>query len=136
MGASAIDDCTNASSPKEYVATYSNFGAGLDVVAPGGDPTTAQQSCGVSPACDYLQWIANSYSTTAFSGTGFNSALFAGTSQATPHVAGLAALMKSKTPGISPATARTIIDTWTDLIPGSTHQGHGRLNAAAVLAHT
>ena len=138
VGASAIDDYSDAghmASPTEYVATYSNFGARLDVVAPGGDPTVAQQSCGVSPACDYLQWVINNYSTTAFSGTGFHSAFFAGTSQATPHVAGLAALMASKTPGITPATARTVIKTWAHDI-GATHQGSGRIDAAATLNHT
>ncbi len=142
VGASAIDDCTNASSPKEYVATYSNFGSGLSVVAPGGDPTSAQQNCGVSPACDFLQWIPNNYSQTAFMNTGFTSALFAGTSQATPHVAGLAALMVSKTPASFPgnstaaSTALTLIEANTDNIPGSTHQGHGRINAANTLNHT
>ncbi|HXM19486.1 MAG TPA: S8 family serine peptidase [Candidatus Tumulicola sp.] len=135
VGASAIDDTTTPSSPTEYVASYSNFGSRLDVVAPGGDPTLAQQSCGVSPACDYLQWVINNYSTTAFSGTGFHSAFFAGTSQATPHVAGLAALMASKTPGISPNTARITIRTWAHNI-GDAHQGQGRIDALATLNHT
>jgi subtilisin family serine protease len=137
VGASAIDDYSDAghmTTPTEYVAAYSNYGTGLSVVAPGGDPTFAQQSC-TTGTCDYLQWVVNNYSTTAFAGAGFHSALFAGTSQATPHVAGLAALMVSKTPSTTPAMAKTLIQTWAHSI-GDPHQGSGRIDAAATLTHT
>jgi subtilisin family serine protease len=146
VGASAIDDCSNSAhmtNPTEYVASYSNFSARLDVVAPGGDPSTYQVNCVESapnpptkPLCDFMQWIANNYSSTAFGGGVVTfSALFAGTSQATPHVAGLAALMYSKTSGISPSTVRTLIKTWATNI-GDPHQGSGRIDADATLTHT
>ncbi|MBV8222100.1 MAG: S8 family serine peptidase, partial [Candidatus Eremiobacteraeota bacterium] len=52
VGASAIDDITNPAVPTERIASYSNWGSngdGLTLVAPGGDPSHAQQSCGVAP---------------------------------------------------------------------------------------
>ncbi|HUY11577.1 MAG TPA: S8 family serine peptidase, partial [Candidatus Dormibacteraeota bacterium] len=87
--------------PIEYVANYSNYQAGSTtwgLVAPGGDPANN------GPGADDLHWIENIYSSTALGGGSctpdFDAAvgsqtdcriLIAGTSQATPHVAGAAA---------------------------------------------
>ncbi|HZV78723.1 MAG TPA: S8 family serine peptidase [Candidatus Binatus sp.] len=138
VGASAIDDVSNPSAPTERIATYSNWGSngdGLTLVAPGGDPSKAQASCGTSVQCDYLQWITNNYSTTAhkFAGTGV---LIAGTSQATPHVSGVAALMIAKNGTLTPVNVKQLLELFADDIGGGVKQGAGRLNAFQTLSHT
>lgn len=124
----------STASPIEYVASYSNAGPGLEVVAPGGDPTSAAD-------VDYLHWIFNdSTSTAAFPADQCTPAtspdvcksLFAGTSQATPHVSGAVALIQSalRERGIAPlapAQMVALIEGTADNI-NDPRQGHGRLN--------
>ena len=94
---------------------YSNYGPELDVVAP-----------------------ANVYTTTKNNGyiTNFN-----GTSAASPHVAGLAALIRSVDPTLSWSEVRTVIRNTADKVPGmngqpfTTKYGYGRINAHAALAY-
>lgn len=76
MGVGAIDRAKD-------LAWYSNWGDGVDVVAPGGD-TSASATNGV---------IQNTFETTV---TNFNYVGWQGTSMATPHVSGLAALLWSQ----------------------------------------
>jgi serine protease len=140
VGATVLQDITpnDPTGAVEVVAGYSNFGPQLAVVAPGGGPTQAQvNACSqLISNCDYLQWIFNLYSNTAFSGPG-SEAFFAGTSQASPHVAGLVALMKSKAladgKSLTPATARQLIISHAVSI-GDPHQGAGRIDAQATLS--
>ncbi len=148
VGASAVDDITNPATPTEYVPNYSNYNGNTTwgLVAPGGDPSAAQLSCGVVPLCDFLQWIVNNYSTTACCANssppnvGNHGVLINGTSMAAPHVAGVAALMISKDPGIAPAQVASILESTADNICGCAsspdQQGAGRLNAANALTAT
>lgn len=146
VGASAINDFTNPASPPypEVVAGFSNYGPGLTLVAPGGDPCVGRpETCTPTMPSDYLQWITNNYSTTAmqFAGHGI---FIAGTSQAAPHVAGVAALMYAKKPGISACcsagSVKSILSsqaTGLDDICGSCAQeGGGRIDAQKALANT
>jgi len=141
VGASKLDDFTNVVNPPvEKIATYSNFGPGLDVAAPGGQPTSKQVTdCNGNPsACDYLQWILNLFSNAA-AGGGADLALFAGTSQATPHVAGIAALMYAKDGGITQVMVKSLFDTNAnedDICSGCAGEGHGRVNANKLLTAT
>src|SRR5690606_18157371 len=77
--------CVGASKPNTRRASYSNFGAEVTVMAPGGE--TAEDSNGDGYGDGVLS--------TARSSDGNDAYLFYnGTSMAAPHVAGLLALMK------------------------------------------
>ncbi|GAC1447313.1 MAG: hypothetical protein PVSMB8_05790 [Vulcanimicrobiaceae bacterium] len=140
VGASKYDDTaapmTFSPLNREAVASYSNAGPGLTLVAPGGDPSLADQN---ATSADLLHWIAGLYSTTAADpGAQCRNkadcrALFAGTSQATPHVAGTVALMLARNPGLSPATIKSILSNTADDL-GDPNQGAGRLDAYRALA--
>jgi subtilisin family serine protease len=139
VGASRLDDFSNALGPPvEGIASYSNFGPSLDIVAPGGGPSAQQIAACRTGTCDFLQWIFNLYSATGIGGGG-SLALVAGTSAATPHVSGVAALMYAKNGSISPATVKGIFDNPSnndDICSGCAQEGHGRLNAFKALTAT
>lgn len=77
-------------------AWYSNHGPRIDVMAPGGD-TRSGVSGGV-----YSLWRDDA------SGA-FGHAYAQGTSMAAPHVAGVAALMLDREPGLTPAQVRALL---------------------------
>ncbi|MDQ6767346.1 MAG: S8 family serine peptidase [Candidatus Eremiobacteraeota bacterium] len=135
VGASAYHDITHnvLAGGHEYVAAYSNFGVMLTLVAPGGDPDAAQIKCTTRACIDYLQWIENLDSLQGQFKEQVG--LFAGTSQAAPHVAGAVALMVSKDPSLTPAQALSILKSSSDNI-GDAHQGAGRLNVLNALNQT
>ena len=105
-------------------ASYSNYGALIDVSAPGGD--------GGGGAGDILSTL-NSGTTTQSSES---YAFYAGTSMASPHVAGLAALMLSKNPSLTPDQIETLIKNNAKPLPGTCTGGCGTgiIDAAKTLA--
>ncbi|HZW53222.1 MAG TPA: S8 family serine peptidase [Candidatus Elarobacter sp.] len=144
VGASALRDNNSGTfaGSTEYVAAYSQFGPGLSVVAPGGDPSGND----TNP----LHWIWNYSTSTAAFGSGPGSGdkcrtpspptscteFFAGTSQATPQVAAAAALLISAAGGnraLTPARVQQLIQDTADNI-NDPHQGHGRLNIYKAMA--
>jgi subtilisin family serine protease len=139
VGATSLNDTGSPNNPAgatEYVAKYSNAGPNLSVVAPGGDATSAEAS---STSVDYLHWIAN-ISTRTPADPGFQCqdtticpALFVGTSQASPHVAGVVALMLSRNAALAPSQVAQILMNTADNI-NDARQGHGRVNAYRALA--
>lgn len=140
VGATSLDDSGAPLDPAlatEYVASYSNAGPGLTLVAPGGDPSAAELAHTTSP--DPLHWIDNLYTTTAANpnercaDTSDCTALFSGTSQATPHVAAAAALMLSENPALTPARIEQMLIASADDI-GDPRQGNGRLDMYRALA--
>jgi serine protease len=76
-------------------SSYSNFGDAIDVMAPGG-------------AGHFEGTDADRVWSTVGPGAGFGA--MPGTSMAAPHIAGLAALLKSADPGLTPAQLRAVIE--------------------------
>ncbi|GKQ37410.1 S8 family serine peptidase, partial [Streptomyces sp. A012304] len=95
-------------------ASYSNFGSLVDISAPGGQTSTG---------------TANGILSTLNSGTKTpsteNYAYYQGTSMATPHIAGLAALMKSANSSLTPAQIESAIKSNARALPGACSGGCG-----------
>ncbi|MEU0893676.1 S8 family peptidase [Streptomyces massasporeus] len=95
-------------------ASYSNYGSLVDIAAPGGETRTS---------------TANGILSTLNSGTktpsSENYASYQGTSMATPHVAGLAALMKSANSALTPAQIESAIKANARALPGTCSGGCG-----------
>jgi serine protease len=107
---------------------YSTYGTGIDVVAPGGDVTIDQNGDGYGDGI--LQQT--------FSGgvTNFGYYFFQGTSMATPHVAAIAALVKSVRPAYTRAQLRSAIETSCRDLGATGYDttfGAGLVNAAVAI---
>ncbi|WP_445153745.1 S8 family serine peptidase [Arthrobacter sp. Hor0625] len=102
-----------ASNPSGTLSYYSNYGATVDLTAPGGD--TSVSGGGILSTLNT--------GTTTPAGAGY--ANYQGTSMATPHVAGLVALMKAKSPGLSPAQVESTLKQGTRAMPGGCTKGCG-----------
>lgn len=90
----------------ENRAPYSNYGEGIDVVAPGGD--TAIDQNGDGNADGVLQ---NTFNPTSKNPSDFGYYFFQGTSMATPHVVGVAALILAQNPSFTPDQVRQRLQT-------------------------
>jgi serine protease len=104
-----------ATDSADLVAGYSNSGGYVDVSAPGSS-------------------ILSTYPA-ALNGSGY--AIMSGTSMASPHVAAVAALLRSADPSLSPDQVESALETSaTDLGPAGRDDdyGYGRIDAAAALA--
>jgi subtilisin family serine protease len=109
--------CVGAVDKRKQRSFFSSFGQGLGVVAPGGSglPATGEDILSTVPPNGYEE--------------------VAGTSQAAPHVSGVAALLVGK--GLrGQAAVKRILDTATDLGPAGddAEYGHGLVNARAAVA--
>jgi serine protease len=94
-------------------AYYSNFGAVIDVTAPGGDTRTAGHG---------VLSTLNTGTTTQGSPS---YAFYQGTSMATPHVAGLVAMMLSRNGSLTPAQVETLLKNNARPLPGTCSGGCG-----------
>ena len=105
-------------------ASYSNYGAKIDVAAPGGDQSTGS-------ANGVLSTLNDGYST-----AGNDSyAYYQGTSMAAPHVAGVAALMVARNPSLTPDEIEVLLKSTARTLPRACAVGCGKgiVNAAAAV---
>lgn len=100
-------------------ASFSNWGDLIDVTA---------------PAVDILSLKANAVSIGTIVGNDY--IVYAGTSMASPHIAGLAALILSKNPTLTPDAVEAIIESTAQdvLTPGKDpYSGYGLINPLAAI---
>jgi serine protease len=101
-------------------ASYSNFGATVEVAAPGG-------SGGVNSVLSTLNAGSTSPGADSY-------ALYNGTSMATPHVSGVVALMLSVKPTLTPDQVTSILQSTARAFPATCSQcGAGIVNASAAV---
>jgi serine protease len=113
------------------LAPYSNYGATVDVAAPGGDASADQNGDAIGDGV--LSTLGRDGSGTIEMVYGF----YQGTSMAAPHVAGVAALMKAQQPGMTPSDFRVHLASGniTNNIGDADFFGSGLIHAQkAVLA--
>ncbi len=120
-----------ATGPSDVKSSFSNYGSHCDIAAPGGDMSYYHDPDGIySTMPTYDVYLTTSYSYYK------NYDFLNGTSQASPYVAGLAALVWALQPGLTPDEVQTTIqDTAVDLgDPGwDQFYGHGRIDVQAAL---
>lgn len=125
---------------------YSNYGAAITLVAPGGDLGDAFQdpyylvfidfvslpdTPGSSEIGPYVQPYVENCENNADCPEGYTGAL--GTSFATPHVSGAAALLIESNPSLRPNQVRNILKRTAENLGDPLEFGHGMLDVAAAL---
>ena len=116
----------------ETLAPYSNYGTGLDLVAPGGDLSVDQNGDGYGDGV-----LQNTFNPTTKNRNSFGYWFFQGTSMATPHVAGVAALVISNGNATTVTDVRKALEETADNLGTAGWDGTygwGLVNAQAALA--
>ncbi|MCB0191129.1 MAG: S8 family serine peptidase [Anaerolineae bacterium] len=108
------------------LTSYSNHGTALDLVAPGGDVGVDQNNDGYGDGV--LQQTFKS------SGDGFSYRFFEGTSMASPHVAGLAALLVSQERNATPDQIENYMASSARSLGAGDQYGAGLIQAANALS--
>ncbi len=112
--------------------SYSNYGADVDIVAPGGDLSVDANGDGYKDGVLQQTFSAPAYNTFYYS-------FYQGTSMATPHAAGVAALLIANNTATTPDDIRAALETTAQDL-GETGKDYyfanGLIDAAAALAWT
>ncbi|MDQ3404340.1 MAG: S8 family serine peptidase [Actinomycetota bacterium] len=96
-------------------AFYSNYGAKVDITAPGGQTRNANDPPGTTPE----NGVWSTLNTGATSAGSENYEPYMGTSMASPHIAGLAALLVGKKNTLTPAEIEKAIKDNARPLPGT-----------------
>lgn len=113
-------------------AYYSQYGSHCDIAAPGGELTRLGDPNGIYSTMPTYAVYMNTYY-----GYLNNYDYLQGTSQATPHVSGLAALIWSMSPTLTNDAVQSLIEQTADdlgAVGKDTDYGWGRINAQDALA--
>lgn len=115
----------NAAPGSDVFAFYSNFGAAVDVAAPGGD-------CGPTypSACNSAYFVLSTGITPAGAAAYYYSA---GTSMATPHVSAIAGYVRALHPDWAPGAVRAYLKATAETIGPRQQFGAGIVNADAAV---
>ena len=105
-----------ATGPTGQLATYSQYGAGVTLAAPGGQPDSRDN-------CEVSDCVLSLY-------PGNQLAVAAGTSMAAPHVSGLAALLFAQAPGRARSTVISRIESTAHALSGA---GYGLIDVRRAL---
>jgi subtilisin family serine protease len=105
-----------ATGPTGQLATYSQYGAGVTLAAPGGQPDSRDN-------CEVSDCVLSLY-------PGNQLAVAAGTSMAAPHVSGLAALLFAQAPGRARSTVISRIENTAHALSGA---GYGLIDVRRAL---
>lgn len=122
-----------ATGPTGTRAPYSNFGAAVDLMAPGGDLSQTFTVAGQAYPAGVLSTVGDDAT------GGFAYAFYQGTSMAAPHVAGLVALLKAQNPALTQSEALTRLQGASSPLSTEacgrpvTDCGAGLIDAAAAL---
>ncbi|HKK20566.1 MAG TPA: S8 family serine peptidase [candidate division Zixibacteria bacterium] len=128
----AYSQCISVSAVRydRTIASYSSYGSTIDICAPGGDVTVDQNGDGYGDGILQNTFAAPNYSS-------FGYYFYEGTSMASPHVAGVAALLIAKAGGsLSPSQVRAALQNTADDLGASgwdQYYGYGEVNADAAL---
>jgi serine protease len=123
--------CVSSTDPTDHVSAFSSIGSQVCVAAPGGSGSPYDSD-------DIYSTMPNYYVTLNGYGISQTYGYCAGTSMASPMVAGVAALVLSVDPSLLPSEVREIIEVtaeqvggyYYDPVSGKCNQlGHGRVNA-------
>ncbi|MCB2113181.1 MAG: S8 family serine peptidase [Parvularculaceae bacterium] len=136
VGATGVQPAPRYPFPNSFDirAFYSNYGAPVGIAGPGGD-------CGQIDTCDSgrpANWFEYLILSTTVAADPACAATFScapgwgwkgGTSMATPHVSGVAALVKAKNPGMKPNALRALLTRSAENIGSRQEFGHGMVRA-------
>lgn len=125
-----------ASDINDKITSFSQYGSWISVSAPGYSILSTFPTYHVSGMDDYQQ--NKDFMEKFGMRMELKYAYVTGTSQATPHVAGLAALVRSMNPSLTPDQVKAKIEKAAARTPGMTssfdiHYGYGRMDALKAL---
>lgn len=118
----------------DVLAFYSKFGASTDIAAPGGDcgtnPANGQTWCALPRKQRPADWYKHLILSSVINNDGSAGyAYYAGTSMASPHVAGVAALVKAQHPEYNANQLRAHLKRTAEQVGQKQEFGSGLVNA-------